>query len=118
VSYLESIQLHIGISVCEAFDHALGNLPRAILVAADTIAHLHDRAPVLRCEVLVRRLGCDRGDRLAYFVYYIPSNTDGDSAGLAGKRRGHTDGIVERARSGCSEHDDELSWVRAIAIGQ
>lgn len=38
-------------------DHALDSFFGSILVARDLIAHLDDGAPVLRCQVLVGRLG-------------------------------------------------------------
>lgn len=56
---LESVELHVGISVGEPLDHALDCFLGAILVARHLVAYFDDGAPVLRRQILVSRLGCD-----------------------------------------------------------
>lgn len=56
-TYLESIQLDVGVAMGQTLDHGLYNLLGAILVAADTVANLDNGSPVFRGEVLVGRLG-------------------------------------------------------------
>jgi hypothetical protein len=56
---LESVKLHIGVTVVESLDHALDSLLGAILVPRHLIAYFDDGAPVLRRQILVSRLGCD-----------------------------------------------------------
>jgi len=58
VAYLESVKLNVGIAVGEALDHALDSFLWSITVSSNSVAHFHDRAPVLRSGILVGRLGC------------------------------------------------------------
>ena len=55
-SHLERVQLDIGVAMGQALDQALYRLLWPVLVAGDSVADLHDGAPVLRREVLVGRL--------------------------------------------------------------
>lgn len=57
ITHLECIELHIGVAVGQALDQGLDCLLGAVGVAGHAIANLHDGAPVLGGEVLVRRLG-------------------------------------------------------------
>lgn len=59
--YLECVQLNIGVAVRETLDHALDSFLGSCRVAGCLVAHLHDGAPILGGEILVRRLGCDKG---------------------------------------------------------
>lgn len=55
-AYLESVELNIGISMCKPLDEGLDSGLGAIFVAGHAVADLHDGGPILRGEVLVRRL--------------------------------------------------------------
>lgn len=57
ITHLESVELHVGVAVGQTLDQGLDCLLGAVGIAGHAIANLHDGAPVLRGEVLVRRLG-------------------------------------------------------------
>lgn len=55
-SYLEGIQLDIGVPMSQALDHAVNGLLGPVGVGSYSIADLHDGTPVFGREVLVGRL--------------------------------------------------------------
>lgn len=57
ITHLEGVELHVGVAVGQPLDEGLDCLLGAVGVAGHAIANLHDGAPVLGGEVLVRRLG-------------------------------------------------------------
>lgn len=57
ITNLKSIELNVGIAMGQALDHALDRLLGAILVTRHLVAYFDDGTPILRGEVLVRRLG-------------------------------------------------------------
>lgn len=57
ITHLEGIELYVGVAVGKTLDQGLNCLLGAVGIAGHAIADLHYGAPVLRGEVLVRRLG-------------------------------------------------------------
>ena len=54
---LECVQLDIGVAMSKTLNQALDNLLGPIRFRRHLVAHLDDGTPVLRRQVLVRRLG-------------------------------------------------------------
>lgn len=57
---LEGVQLHVGISMSQALDHASRHIFPSTLFTSDLVDHIHDVLPVLTGEILVSRLGCKK----------------------------------------------------------
>lgn len=57
-SYLERVELDIGVPVYESLDEALHDLLGPVGIGRYFIAYFDDRAPVLGGQVLVGRAGC------------------------------------------------------------
>lgn len=57
ITNLKGVELHVGVAVCQTLDKGLDCLLGAVRITGHAIANLHDGAPVLGGEVLVRRLG-------------------------------------------------------------
>lgn len=65
-THLKGVELDVCIPVGEAFDEGLDRLLRAVgCIAQDAVAYVHDGGPILRGEVLIRRLGCKSGNSIA-----------------------------------------------------
>lgn len=58
VAYLQSVQLHVRISMRQPLDHTRDGVLGAAILSRHLIADIHDVLPVLGGEVLVGRLGC------------------------------------------------------------
>lgn len=112
LTYLESVELHVGVPVSKTLDQTLDRLLGAVLVGRDPVADLHDGAPVLRCEVLIRRLGCTRGATPSISIYL-----DGATGSILGSYWGkHTDGLIVRPWSCRPKHDGQAGEVVGTSL--
>lgn len=80
IGELEGIQLDVGVAVGEALDQGSRDRLRPGGRCRHAIAYIEDESPVLRCQVLVRRLGCDC--TISLLCRYIATSLYGSSHSL------------------------------------
>ena len=64
MSYLEGVELDVGVSMRQASDEALYRIFGTAGVTGYPVANVDDGSPVLGSQVLVGRLGCDGEETL------------------------------------------------------